>query len=334
MTSAIIGKDPVLTALLAVVKRVAPTDTTVLITGESGVGKKLLASTLHAESRRQAKPFVAVDFGATSRELQEAELFGYEEGVFSHVLHGKPGRLELARGGTLFLDAIDAMDVSLQAKIARSLAERQFERIGATHPRELDVRVVAASSHDLEKEVAAGRFRADLFYRLNVIPLHLPPLRERGDDILLLANSFLARFCAAKGREAPTLTPEAKAILLRYAWPGNVRELESVMERLCAASGHDAITPEDLPEKVLSRAGKNAAPAKSSQPSKQAGFAWPRLADIEAQGMGLKEFLDEIETRLLSEALVQTKGAQSQMAELFKMKRTTLVEKLKKKKLS
>jgi len=331
---AVIGKSPALAALCSVANQVAPTDTTVLITGESGVGKKLLADILHAQSRRHAKPFVAVDFGAIARELQEAELFGYEEGVFSHVIHGKPGRLEMAQGGTLFLDVIDAMDLPLQAKIVRVLQEKQFERIGATHPRELDVRVVAATSRDLENEVEAGRFRADLFYRLNVIPLHLPPLRERGSDILLLADAFLARFCAAKGRETPALTPDAKAILLGYTWPGNIRELEGVMERLCATQGNDAIKPEDLPEKIRSKTGKNAVPPKNSQSSKQAGFVWPRLADLEAQGMGLKEFLDEIETRLLNEALAQTKGAQSQMAELFKMKRTTLVEKLKKRGMS
>jgi len=331
--SAIIGKSPAMAALLSVLAKAAPTDSTVLFTGEPGTGKTLLARALHAKSRRHAKPFVTVDFAAIPRDHQEAELFGYVDGALAHAPCGKTGLLEAAWGGTLFLDAIEAMDMTLQAKLARVLQEKQFEPMGAHHAQKLEVRVTAAATSDLEQEVAAGRFREDLFYRLNVIPLHLPPLRERGTDVLLLAEAFLSHFCATHEHKALMLSSEAQNILVRYPWPGNVRELETAMERVCVTAG-GVIGLEDLSEKLRGKVGKVAVSPRSSGGLQQVGFVWPQLADLQAQGMGLKEFLDEIETRLLTEALAQAKGAQSQMAELFKIKRTTLIEKLKKKKLS
>ena len=328
--NAIIGKSPAMAALLSVLAKAAPTDSTVIFTGEPGTGKTLLASILHAKSRRHAKPFVTADFAAIPRESQEAEIFGYGEEALAHAPHGKTGLLERAHGGTLFLDAVHGMDATLQAKLARALQEKQFEPIGSVHPQKLDARITAAATADLEQEVAAGRFRADLFYRLNVIPIAVPPLRERGTDVLLLAEAFLGRFCAGEGRKPPMLSSEARNILARYAWPGNVRELQTVMERICVTTGGGVIGPEDLPGAIRHKPG---AASAASRPSKQAGFAWPTLADLTAQGLGLKDFLDEIETRLLAETLAQTNGAQSQMAELLKIKRTTLIEKLKKKKL-
>ena len=181
--------------------KVAPTDSTVLVTGESGTGKELLVRALHRRSLRSDKPFVPINCGAIPRELLESELFGHEKGAFTHAIRSKPGRFELAEGGTVFLDEIGEMDISLQVKILRVLQEKEIERVGGSGPREVDVRIIAATNRDLEEEVRLGRFREDLYYRLNVIPMHLPPLRERGQDTLLLAQSFLERFCEKRGRK-------------------------------------------------------------------------------------------------------------------------------------
>jgi len=220
--------------------------------------------------------------------------------------------------------------VTLQAKLARALQEKQFEPIGASRARKADARIIAASKGGLEKEVAAGHLREGLFYRLNVISLHLPPLRERGTDVLLLAELFLSRFCAARERKPPMLSSEAQSILVRYAWPGNIRELEGVMERICVTASGDVIGPGDIPGKIRNKSSKIGTIPADLRTAKHAGFNWPNLADLTAQNMGLKEFLDEVETRLLTEALTLTKGSQSQVAEILKIKRTTLIEKLKK----
>ena len=194
-TSGIIGQSTTLADVFKMLAKVAPTDSTVLVTGESGTGKELLVRALHDNSRRADKPFVPINCGAIPKELLESELFGHEKGAFTNALRSRAGRFELADGGTIFLDEIGEMDLSLQVKILRVLQEREFERVGGNVCKEVDVRIVAATNRDLEAEVAAGRFREDLFYRLNVIPLHLPPLRERGGDVLLLARFFLDRFC-------------------------------------------------------------------------------------------------------------------------------------------
>ena len=229
--SGMVGRSPVLADVLRVLAKVAPTDSTVLVTGESGTGKELLVRALHTNSHRAGKPFVPVNCGAIPRELLESELFGHEKGAFTSAVRSRQGRFELAEGGTIFLDEIGEMDLSLQVKILRALQEREYERVGGGKTLKADVRIVAATNRDLEAEVAAGRFREDLYYRLNVIPLHLPPLRERGADILLLADHFLERFCRQKCRPTLTLSAEAKDLVLSYPWPGNVRELENAMQR-------------------------------------------------------------------------------------------------------
>ncbi|WP_027191284.1 sigma-54 interaction domain-containing protein [Fundidesulfovibrio putealis] len=329
-TVGIIGKSPALTSVFSVLSKVAPTDSTVLVTGESGTGKELLVRALHANSRRHSKPFVPVNCGAIPRELLESELFGHEKGAFTHAIRSRAGRFELADGGTIFLDEIGEMDLSLQVKILRVLQEKEFERVGGSRTMKVDVRIVAATNRDLEAEVAAGRFREDLFYRLNVIPMHLPPLRERGDDILILADTFLHRFCEHKERPVLVVPPSTRDMFLRYGWPGNVRELENLMERLSILCDHDEVRPEDLPKKVWEGVGQ-APPQPEITQARPAGFVWPVVADLKERNMGLKEFLDEIEERLLTEALGMADGVKNQAAEILGIKRTTLIEKLKKK---
>jgi len=330
-TVGIIGNSPALTKVFSVLAKVAPTDSTVLVTGESGTGKELLVRALHVNSRRHSKPFVPVNCGAIPRELLESELFGHEKGAFTHAIRNRAGRFELADGGTIFLDEIGEMDLSLQVKILRVLQEKEFERVGGTRTMKSDVRIVAATNRDLDAEVTAGRFREDLYYRLNVIPLHLPPLRERGDDIMVLAGAFLTRFCAQKGRKLLEVPPATKDILLRYCWPGNVRELENIMERLSILCDHDVIRLEDMPRKILEAVG-NSCPVTEELPQpRPAGFAWPLVRDLKDLNLGLKEFLDEAEERLLVEALEMAAGVKNQAAEILGIKRTTLIEKLKKK---
>jgi len=238
----IIGTSPALREVYKILEKVAPTDSTVLVTGESGTGKELLVRALHKNSKRHDKPFVPINCGAIPKELLESELFGHEKGAFTHAIRSRPGRFELADGGTIFLDEIGEMDLSLQVKILRALQEKEIERVGGTATKKVDVRVVAATNRDLEIEVAAGRFREDLFYRLNVIPLHLPPLRERGEDVMALAEHFLRGFCKERERKLLSLSSQAKAMLTGYAWPGNVRDWK-ISWSACPSSARDRRSP-------------------------------------------------------------------------------------------
>jgi transcriptional regulator with GAF, ATPase, and Fis domain len=331
--SGIIGNSPALKEVFAILAKVAPTDSTVLVTGESGTGKELLVRALHRNSKRKEKPFVPVNCGAIPKELLESELFGHEKGAFTHAVRSRPGRFELADGGTIFLDEIGEMDLSLQVKILRVLQEKEIERVGGTSIKKVDVRIVAATNRDLEAEVAAGRFREDLFYRLNVIPMHLPPLRERGGDVLLLAQHFLARFCEDKDMEQLKVHPDAADMLVSYTWPGNVRELENFMERMCILCDEDEIVPDDLPEKIWKDVGKEPK-KKVAELMQPIGFNWPTLADMKEQkAKGLKDFLEKIEDRLMIEALEKAGGVKNKAAELLGVKRTTLIEKIKKRNL-
>ncbi|MCL1985177.1 MAG: sigma-54 dependent transcriptional regulator [Betaproteobacteria bacterium] len=336
-SNGIIGQSASLADVFRVLLKVAPTDSTVLVTGESGTGKELLVRALHNKSSRAVKPFVPINCGAIPKELLESELFGHEKGAFTHAIRSRPGRFEVADGGTIFLDEIGEMDLSLQVKILRVLQEKEIERVGGTGMKKVDVRIVAATNRDLEREVSQGRFREDLYYRLNVIPLHLPPLRERNGDVLLLAEHFLARFCERKCRPRLRLDPGVRKILLAYNWPGNVRELENFMERLSILVDGDEVHPPDLPAKILEAVGDIAALpepaplAEPAQPLRKQGFVWPTLADLGTHALGLKEFLDAVEDRLIEEALARSEGVKNQAAELLGIKRTTLIEKLKKK---
>ncbi|GAU07953.1 sigma-54 interaction domain-containing protein [Desulfoplanes formicivorans] len=334
-TSGIIGQSPALQEVFAILGKVAPTDSTVLVSGESGTGKELMVRALHRNSKRTGAPFVPVNCGAIPGELLESELFGHEKGAFTHAIRTRAGRFELADGGTVFLDEIGEMDLSLQVKILRVLQEREFERVGGTKTYKANVRIIAATNRDLEQEVAKGNFREDLFYRLNVIPIHLPPLRERQEDIPLLAHYFLQKFCKHQNRCLMRLAEETQNILLSYSWPGNVRELENFMERLSILCDGDVITPMDLPDKILKETGTKVSPPPKVQtrPMVQ-GFRFPAVRDMQEQGVGLKDFFDIMETHLLKEALYMADGVKNQAAEILGIKRTTLIEKLKKKKIT
>ncbi|MDL2207851.1 sigma-54 dependent transcriptional regulator [Desulfovibrio sp. OttesenSCG-928-F20] len=329
----IIGQNSSLAELFHTLSKVAPTDSTVLVTGESGTGKELLVRALHRQSRRRDKPFVPINCGAIPKELLESELFGHEKGAFTHAIRSRPGRFELAEGGTVFLDEIGEMDLLLQVKILRVLQEREIERVGGQGLKKVDVRVIAATNRDLEEEVNAGRFREDLYYRLNVIPLHLPPLRERGEDVLLLVTHFLGHFCALKKRPLLVLSPDVQRVMEAYPWPGNVRELENLAERLSILCDGDSVTLEDLPRKILAQVGDVAElppPKERQSGAPRTGFAWPTIADLRERDLGLKEFLDTAEEKLLLEALSLAGGIKNQAAEILGIKRTTLIEKLKK----
>jgi len=251
LSHGMVGESAPMRALLEKIGRVAPADSTVLIRGESGVGKELVARALHAGSPRAGKPFVAINCATLSETLLESELFGHEKGAFTGAIAQKKGKIEAAAGGTLFLDEVTEMAPALQAKLLRVLQEREFERVGGTRVIRAEVRFVAATNRDLEDAVERGEFRRDLFYRLNVIPLVLAPLRERREDIPLLAGFFVARYAAKMGRKVKGLSVAARAYLMRYDWPGNVRELENAMERAVVLGTGDTVVPEDLPETIL-----------------------------------------------------------------------------------
>lgn len=247
----IVGSSAALTRVLQMAERVAPQDTTVLILGESGTGKELIARAVHEKSKRRAEAFVAINCAALTDTLLESELFGHEKGAFTGAAGQKKGKLEMAEGGTVFLDEIGEMTAGLQAKMLRVLQEREFERVGGTQTRRLDVRIIAATNRELAAEVKAGRFREDLYHRLNVVALRTPPLRERKEDVPALAEHFLKRSSARCGRRVSGISPEAQRALAAYSWPGNVRELENAIERGVVLGDTDTLQAEDLPETVL-----------------------------------------------------------------------------------
>ncbi len=251
VNTGIVGSSPPVRRLMELVDRVAPRDTTVLITGESGTGKELIARALHQKSPRRDRPFVAVNCAALGEHLFESELFGHEKGAFTGAISMKRGRFEMAQGGTIFLDEVGELAQGLQAKLLRVLQQREFERVGGTQAHSLDVRVIAATNRDLSQDVAEGKFREDLFHRLNVVNLESPPLRDRKDDIPLLAQYFLQRSAERCKRAVQGLSSEVEEMIMAYNWPGNVRELENAMERAVVLGVSDWVLPEDLPESLL-----------------------------------------------------------------------------------
>ncbi len=309
------GSHPVMTKILDICRRVAPADSTVLLMGESGTGKELLARYVHSESRRAANPFIAVNCGAIPPDLLEAEMFGHEKGAFTGAVSSRMGLFQLANGGTIFLDEIGEMLPALQVKLLRVLQEREIRPVGAERTIDIDVRIIAASNRDLAHEVQQGRFREDLFYRLQVIPIVVPPLRERRSDIPALVNHFLDKHNQQRPSQPVSITPEAMVHLWEYDWPGNVRELENLVERLVILSEDSVIDLDALPPNIRSFISDKKIPR-------------PQLTD---EGIDLTRAVEEFEQRLIDEALRRTNGNKQAAARLLGLKRTTLVAKLRRK---
>jgi sigma-54 dependent transcriptional regulator, flagellar regulatory protein len=329
-------------------EQVAGFDTTVLITGESGTGKEVLARSIHAQSRRSDKPFVAVNCGAIPAELLESELFGHEKGAFTGAINSRKGRFELADGGTLFLDEIGDMSLPMQVKILRALQERCFERVGGTKSQRCDVRVIAATHRNLEESIIKGAFREDLFYRLNVFPIETPSLRERLEDLPLLIDA-ISQQLQKSGRGTVRLAPETVNVLRAYHWPGNVRELSNLIERLAVLHPGATVRPQDLPGRyrpaaaepveLLEEAALPGSGALDESPLMEPVVGEMRIVDLlnariepvlPPAGVDLKDHIEHIEASLIKQALAQSGGVVAQAARLLNTRRTTLVEKLRK----
>ncbi|HEY4619846.1 MAG TPA: sigma-54 dependent transcriptional regulator [Nitrospirota bacterium] len=314
----LIGNSEGIQKVCSLIEKVAETDSTILILGESGTGKELVARTIHYNSPRKNKPLIPINCGAIPETLLESELFGHEKGAFTGASTTRIGRFELADGGTIFLDEIGDMSPTLQVKLLRVLQQREFERVGGVRTIKVDVRIIAATNIDLEHAVHEGKFREDLYYRLNVIPVVIPPLRERADDIPLLMDHFLSHFNKSKKRDIKGFSPAAMDILISYPWPGNIRELENLVERLIILKGNGTICPDDLPEKFISHTLNNEGALHITLPE---------------TGVNLKDVVEEFENNLILQAMQKAQGVKNKAAQLLSLNRTTLVEKLKKKKL-
>jgi two-component system NtrC family response regulator len=306
----IIGQSKPMLEVFALVEKVAVAKATVLITGESGTGKELIARAIHARSPRTEEPFVAVNCMALTETLLESELFGHEKGAFTGAVSRRRGRFEVADKGTLFLDEVGEIAQSLQVKLLRVLQERTFERVGGSQPIRVDVRIVAATNRDLAEGVAAGRFREDLYYRLNVVRIQLPPLRERKEDLPNLVAHFVRKYAAETGRSAPEISPEAMRLIYEHEWPGNVRELENALERaviLCGAR----ILPSDLPLEVRPAAEE------------------PKATEL-PRDMGITEAVEDLERRMILRALKEAHGVAAHAAEALGLTKSNLAYKMKK----
>ncbi len=322
------GNAPAIARVRHMIGQVASYDTSVLITGESGTGKEVVARAIHAQSARRAMPFVAVNCGAIPADLLESELFGHEKGAFTGAISTRQGRFEMAEGGTLFLDEIGDMSLPMQVKLLRVLQERSFERVGSNQTRHCDVRIVAATHRNLEERIAEGRFREDLFYRLNVFPIETPALRERAEDLPVLINEF-AELNEQKGRGRLRLSRDAVRALQACAWPGNVRELSNLIERLAVLHPNAEVTVDMLPDRYRPEPGTPVAAVATGAPgaSDAATFSLPE------DGIDLRAYIQSVETGLIRQALDQADGVVAHAAELLNLRRTTLVEKLRKYKM-
>jgi transcriptional regulator with PAS, ATPase and Fis domain len=301
--------------VLELIERVSASDSTVLISGESGTGKELVARAIHYNSPRAERVLVPVNCGAIPNDLLESELFGHVKGAFTGAIANRMGRFEFASHGTIFLDEIGELSPALQVKLLRVIQERKFEPVGSTRTVEVDVRIIAATNVNLEEAVERGAFREDLFYRLNVIPLHIPSLRERPSDIPYLLHHFIETFNQTKSRNLTGVSQDALDLLMEYAWPGNVRELENLVERLAILKGTGLIDVTDLPEKYRQRS----AGAKIQD------------AEIPENGIDFNTAVDAYENALIVRALEKTGWNRNRAAQLLRLNRTTLVEKIKKK---
>lgn len=313
----IIGDSKQIKDVFELVGKIADTDSTVLIYGESGTGKELIAKAIHYSSDRKDRPFIPVNCGAIPEELLESELFGHEKGSFTGAHKARTGRFELADTGTVFLDEIGDMSPNLQVKILRVLQEQELERVGGVRPVKVDIRIIAATHRDLEKAVEDSKFREDLYYRLNVIPITLPALRDRNTDITLLVNYFINIFNIQKSRNIQGITKEALECFKLYRWPGNIRELQNIVERVVVLKMEGMIDIEDLPDKILSgRLDQNSTEVK-----------------LPEDGTSFNSMVTNFEKQLIQQALTKSSGVKNKAAKLLNMNRTTLVEKIKKLKL-
>lgn len=368
----LLGDHESLLEVFLVLERIANTDCTVLVLGESGTGKELIANAIHDGSGRQKRAFVPVNCGAIPETLIESELFGHAKGAFSGAIQSRDGRFAAADQGTLFLDEIGEMTLAVQVKFLRVLQEGEYVPVGETRPRSCDVRIIAATNKDLETMAGEGKFREDLFYRLNLIPIYLPPLRERRTDVRLLAQAFVEKFAKRRGQSITGFSPEAMLLLSRHSWPGNVRELQNAIERMCLLhQGSGTLDLDDLPAKIraLARAGDAeeaashaaevealaeaantvpAAPAESGDPPTTQGpdttesgaqtgahgedSSTPATFVLPQEGLDLRGAVEQFEYNLIAQALERTGGNKNQASRLLGMNRTTLVEKLRKRK--
>ncbi|MDR1309282.1 MAG: sigma-54 dependent transcriptional regulator [Deltaproteobacteria bacterium] len=365
--SSIVGQDPGLLEVFRIVEKVAATDSTVMVHGESGTGKELVARAIHQASPRSGRPMIPVNCGAIPEELLETELFGHEKGAFTNAIRDRVGRFEMADGGTIFLDEIGDMSPKLQVKLLRVIQEHEFERVGGDRTISVDIRIITATHVDLSRAVGDGRFREDLYYRLNVIPLTIPPLRDRPGDVPLLIDFFLGRLREARGSRVTGVSDEARALMSAYRWPGNVRELENLMERMVILADGPILTRHDLPQRLLLEveggprppAGPGPGPgpdfsrlaerlAPPAPPSPQAGGRLPPadlvslevdrdllgligpLMEFPESGVDLIAAMGRFEDRLIRGALAASKGVKNQAARYLGLNRSTFFEKLKK----
>ncbi|OHB32545.1 MAG: Fis family transcriptional regulator [Desulfuromonadaceae bacterium GWC2_58_13] len=312
----IIGNSSAMQQVFARMERIVHTDSTILILGDSGTGKELVAKAIHYNGARKDKPFMAINCGAIPAELLESELFGHIRGSFTGAIADNLGKFELANNGTIFLDEIGTMPQHLQMKLLRVLQEHEIERVGSGKKIKLNVRVISATNANLEEEVKNGNFREDLYYRLNVIPIHLPPVRDRREDIPLLARHFLQKSCKEMNRPLMAISPGAMKSLQNYDWPGNVREMENVIERTVALTEHEVIEVGDLPPNI----------ANLDHLAETAGINYPRVS---ADGVNMPATIETIERSMIREAMDLAGGVKARAAALLSINRTTLVEKIK-----
>jgi DNA-binding NtrC family response regulator len=307
----IVSQNKMMLEIFELIKKVAYTTTHVLITGESGTGKELIARSIHRQGSRKTGPFVAINCAAIPSELMESEMFGHEKGAFTGAHTRTIGKFEYANGGTLFLDEISALRSDLQAKLLRVLQEKEIERIGSNKPIKIDIRVISATNTNLEIAVAQGQFRKDLYFRLNVVPISIPPLRERKEDISLLAKHFLHKFNTAFNKKVPGFSEKALMALTQYHWPGNIRELENLIERIVVlSSGSERIDVKHIPLEILMNSGQD-------------------IQDLEEKRGGLIKVRDEIEKRVILNVLEASQWNQTETAKILKINRNTLLQKAK-----
>lgn len=330
LISGLIGSSPPMLEVYRMTRKVAPTTATVLLTGETGTGKELIARALHELSPRATGPFIRVNCGALSESLLESELFGHAKGAFTSAVENRTGRFEAAHGGTIFLDEINSVSYQLQVKLLRVLQEHEFERVGDTRTIRVDVRVIAATNVDLQDEITAGRFREDLFYRLNVIPIYLPALRERGDDIAALVNFFVWRYAQANRIQSGRVSADALRYLQQYDWPGNVRELQNYVERALVLSANGEISADLLPPHVRGlapvRIGRRSSDDLSTLCTE---FVSRRLAEIGDESNDVyNEVINVVEKELILQVLRQSQGVQTRTATRLGINRNTLHKKI------